>query len=185
MPPGCTRGFEQIPRLSSPRAPVGRACASATRFRSAASNATRSPVTQGFNVTLGATVDDDTAKAIAEALIDGGSAVVAQFFDIRSDPRGDVSSSCDSFSLSLDVGGTVGSDCVFGSVRSDTVLTGGAQEAGDVIRCFASGCPAETVDALAECVSDMNAPACIACRCNSSSIPAFTSFSGIPTDACN
>ena len=64
-------------------------------------------VTQGFNVTLGATVEDETAKAIAEALIDGGSAVVAQVFDIRSDLEGDVSSSCDSISLSLDVGGTL------------------------------------------------------------------------------
>ncbi len=151
-------------------------------------------VTQGFNVTLGATVEDETAKAIAEALIEGGSAVVAQVFDIRSDLQGDVSSSCDSISLSLDVGGTVvggstegactdaanaavyanlvytnddgvtftgtdaaaaiGSDCVFGSVRSDPVLRGCAPEAGDVIRCFVSGCPAETVDALAECVAE-------------------------------
>ena len=64
-------------------------------------------VTQGFNVTLGATVEDETAKAIAEALIEGGSAVVAQVFDMRSDLQGDVATSCDSISLSLDVGGTL------------------------------------------------------------------------------
>jgi len=127
-------------------------------------------------------------------------------------------SSCDSISLSFDVGGTVvggsnagactdaanaavyanlvytnddgvtftgtdaaaaiGSDCIFGSVGSDPVLTGCADEAGEVIRCFASGCPAMTISALADCVTDctqdataeISSPglsnACVACTGN-------------------
>ncbi len=63
--------------------------------------------TQGFNVLLGATVADETAKAIAEALIQGGGAVVAQVFDISSDLEGNLSASCDALSISLNVGGTV------------------------------------------------------------------------------
>ena len=222
-------------------------------------------VTQGFNVTLGATVEDETAKAIADALIHGGSAVVAQVFDIRSDLQGEVTASCNAISLSLDVGGTVvggstegactdaasaavyagltfinsdgvessgsdaasaiGSECIFGSQASVPAVTGCSQEAGDVVRCFARGCPQETIDALAACVavctqdttaeiappglstectactgdtvacssafcinlcvSDVNAPACIACRCDNGCIPAFTACSGIPDDTCN
>ncbi|RZV52345.1 MAG: hypothetical protein EX268_12205 [Deltaproteobacteria bacterium] len=69
-------------------------------------------VTQGLNVTLGATAEEETAKAIAEALIDGGSAVVAQVLDINSSLQGDVNSSCDALSLSLDVGATTIGNCV-------------------------------------------------------------------------
>ena len=64
-------------------------------------------VARGFDLLLGATVADDTAKAIADALIQGGSAVVAQVFDINSDLEGDLTSGCDALSLSLDVGGTL------------------------------------------------------------------------------
>ncbi|MGB5349354.1 MAG: hypothetical protein WBN10_07110 [Polyangiales bacterium] len=221
-------------------------------------------VTQGFNVTLGATVEDETAKAIAEALIEGGSAVVAQVFDMRSDLQGDVATSCDSISLSLDVGGTlvggtnegfctdsanaavyanlvytdangltstgtdaaaaIGGDCIFGSAQSDPVLEGCGSEAGSVISCFPN-CASEIVFALADCVaectqdataeasppglsnacvactgdivacgaafctnlcvSDVNAPGCIACRCDNECIPTFTACSGIPDDTCN
>ncbi len=64
-------------------------------------------VARGFNMLLGGTVDEATAGAIADALIDGGSAVVRQVLDISEDLTGDVSTSCNALSLSLDVGGTL------------------------------------------------------------------------------
>lgn len=64
-------------------------------------------VAQGFDVLLGATVADETAITIAEALIDGGGAVVAQVFDINSDLEADPSASCTGLSISLEVGGTL------------------------------------------------------------------------------
>ncbi|MFW2389371.1 MAG: hypothetical protein ACN4G0_13610, partial [Polyangiales bacterium] len=63
-------------------------------------------VSQGFNMSLGATVADDTARAIADALIDGGSAVVSQVFDISSNLEGNVAARCSAISLTLDVGAT-------------------------------------------------------------------------------
>lgn len=62
---------------------------------------------QGFNMTLAATADDETAIAIAESLLEGGGAVVEQVFDIRSDLEGDLTSRCDALSLTLDVGATL------------------------------------------------------------------------------
>lgn len=115
----------------------------------------------------------------------------------------------------------IGSQCIFGSQASVPVVTGCSQEAGDVIRCFASGCPQATIDALADCValctqdttagiaapglssecmsctgatvacgaafctnlcvSDTNAPDCIACRCQNNCTPAFDTCSGLPS----
>jgi hypothetical protein len=54
---------------------------------------------------LGGTTDRATAGAIADQLIDGGSAVVGQVLDINSALQGDTSQSCDALSLALDVGG--------------------------------------------------------------------------------
>jgi hypothetical protein len=60
----------------------------------------------GFsNGVLGATADAHTAGAIADQLIDGGSAVVAQVLDINDDLSGDTSASCNALSLTLEVGG--------------------------------------------------------------------------------
>jgi len=54
---------------------------------------------------LGATVDSATAGAIADALIDGGSAVVGQVLDIRTDLSGDTAVTCDALSTTLSIGG--------------------------------------------------------------------------------
>ena len=63
---------------------------------------------QGFsNGVLGGTVDQATAGGIADALIDGGSAVVAQVLDINEDLSGDAATSCNALSMTLDVGGVV------------------------------------------------------------------------------
>ncbi len=59
------------------------------------------------NGTLGATVDEATAGAIADALIEGGSAVVGQVLDINEDLSGDTSAACNALSMTLIVGGTV------------------------------------------------------------------------------
>ncbi len=62
----------------------------------------------GFsNGTLGGTVDEATAGAIADELIEGGSAVVAQVLDINDDLSGDVGESCNALSLTLTIGGVV------------------------------------------------------------------------------
>jgi hypothetical protein len=62
----------------------------------------------GFsNGTLGATVDQATAGAIADQLIDGGSAVVSQVLDINDDLSGDTSAGCDALSMTLTIGGVV------------------------------------------------------------------------------
>lgn len=69
---------------------------------------------QGFNMTLAATADEETATAIAEALLDGGGAVVRQVLDINSSLEDDLTSSCDALSLTLDVGATVVADAAPG-----------------------------------------------------------------------
>ena len=62
----------------------------------------------GFsNGTLGGTVDQATAAAIADLLIDGGSAVVVQVLDINDDLSGDVGTACNALSLTLTIGGVV------------------------------------------------------------------------------
>ncbi len=62
----------------------------------------------GFsNGTLGATVDRATAGAIADQLIDGGSAVVSQVLDINDDLSGNNSAGCDALSMTLTIGGVV------------------------------------------------------------------------------
>jgi len=62
----------------------------------------------GFsNGTLGGTVDSVTAAAIADLLIDGGSAVVAQVLDINDDLSGDVGTTCNALSMTLTLGGVV------------------------------------------------------------------------------
>jgi hypothetical protein len=62
----------------------------------------------GFsNGTLGATVDADTAVAIAEALLEGAGAVVGQVFDISEDLTGDNSAGCNALSGSYSIGGVV------------------------------------------------------------------------------
>ncbi|MGB8224383.1 MAG: hypothetical protein WCF10_17460, partial [Polyangiales bacterium] len=57
------------------------------------------------NGQLGATVDAATAGSIADQLIDGGSAVVAQVLDINEDLSGDTSAGCNALSMTLVVGG--------------------------------------------------------------------------------
>jgi hypothetical protein len=69
--------------------------------------ATIVPDTGFGNGVLGGTVDSTTAAGIADALIDGGSAVVAQVLDINDDLSGDVATACNALSLTLDVGGVV------------------------------------------------------------------------------
>jgi hypothetical protein len=60
----------------------------------------------GFsNGVLGATANAETAGAIADQMIDGGSAVVAQVLDINDDLSGDTSAGCNALSLTLEVGG--------------------------------------------------------------------------------
>jgi hypothetical protein len=59
------------------------------------------------NGVLGATVDQATAGSIADQLIDGGAAVVAQVLDIKDDLSGDTTSGCDALSMTLQIGGAV------------------------------------------------------------------------------
>ncbi|NNE17731.1 MAG: hypothetical protein HKN10_04550, partial [Myxococcales bacterium] len=73
-----------------------------------------------------------------------------------------------------DAAAAIGSDCIFGTVQSDPVLAGCGSEAGGVLSCFPN-CPAETINALADCVAECtqdataaaSAPglsnACVAC----------------------
>jgi hypothetical protein len=62
----------------------------------------------GFsNGTLGGTVDEATANAIANALFEGASSVIAQVFDINDDLSGDVGTLCNALSLTLTIGGVV------------------------------------------------------------------------------
>jgi len=63
---------------------------------------------QGFSDgTLGATVDENTAVGIAEALLEGGGAVVEQVLDINAStpPTQDTSSACNGLSTTLQIGG--------------------------------------------------------------------------------
>ncbi len=57
------------------------------------------------NGSLGATVDADTAVAIAEALLPGAGAVVGQVLDINDDLSGDASMPCDALSAEMTLGG--------------------------------------------------------------------------------
>ena len=59
------------------------------------------------NGSLGATIDADTAVAIAEALLPGAGAVVGQVLDINNDLSGDPSMPCDALSAEMTVGGVV------------------------------------------------------------------------------
>jgi hypothetical protein len=59
------------------------------------------------NGQLGATVDAVTAGSIADQLIDGGSAVVAQVLDINEDLSGNASVDCNALSMTLVVGGVI------------------------------------------------------------------------------
>lgn len=57
------------------------------------------------NGMLGATVPEETAKSIADALVEGGAAVVGQVLDINDDLSGDATASCNALSITLTVGG--------------------------------------------------------------------------------
>ncbi|MBW2214818.1 MAG: hypothetical protein JRF48_10390, partial [Deltaproteobacteria bacterium] len=59
------------------------------------------------NGSLGATIDAETAVAIAEALLPGAGAVVGQVLDINNDLSGDASQPCDALSAEMTVGGVV------------------------------------------------------------------------------
>ena len=62
----------------------------------------------GFsNGKLGATVDADTAVAIAESLLEGAGAVVSQVFDIPVDLQGDNTAGCNALSGTYSIGGVV------------------------------------------------------------------------------
>ena len=56
---------------------------------------------------LGATIDENTAVAIAEALLEGGGAVVEQVLDINAStpPTQDTSAACNALSTTLQIGG--------------------------------------------------------------------------------
>jgi len=57
------------------------------------------------NAMLSATVDEATAGGIADQLIDGGSAIIAQVLDINEDLSGDTANGCSALSMTLNVGG--------------------------------------------------------------------------------
>jgi hypothetical protein len=69
----------------------------------------------------------------------------------------------------------IGSDCIFGTEVSTPPLPGCGAEASAVLTCFPSGCPDETINALADCVAacvqdataEVSAPGlsdeCVAC----------------------
>ena len=60
----------------------------------------------GFsNGILGGTADEATARAIADQLIEGGSAVVAQVLDINAGLQSDLATGCDSLSMTFEIGG--------------------------------------------------------------------------------
>lgn len=62
----------------------------------------------GFsNGKLGATVDSDTAVAIAEALLPGAGAVVGQVLDINDMLEGNVNNACNGLSGTYSIGGVV------------------------------------------------------------------------------
>jgi hypothetical protein len=62
----------------------------------------------GFsNGKLGATVDSDTAVAIAEALLAGAGAVVGQVLDINDMLEGNVNNACNGLSGTYTIGGVV------------------------------------------------------------------------------
>jgi hypothetical protein len=62
----------------------------------------------GFsNGLMGATVDSDTAVAIAEALLAGAGAVVGQTFDINDMLAGDANAACNALSGTYSIGGVV------------------------------------------------------------------------------
>ena len=61
---------------------------------------------QGFSDgLLSITIDEDTAKAIADALIEGGSQVVTQVLDINIDLAQDTSAACNALSATMMIGG--------------------------------------------------------------------------------
>ena len=61
---------------------------------------------QGFDLLLGATVEEEGAAAVAEAILPGASAVVRQVLDINSNLEPNNLEACDSLSASFLVGGT-------------------------------------------------------------------------------
>ena len=54
-----------------------------------------------------------------------------------------------------DAASAIGSDCIFGTTKSDPLLEGCGTEAQGVLACFAAadGCPDEIIQALADCVA--------------------------------
>jgi hypothetical protein len=59
----------------------------------------------GFALELGGTLDTQTASMFADALLEGGSAVVEQFFEINEDLSGDSNADCNALSATFDVRG--------------------------------------------------------------------------------
>jgi hypothetical protein len=76
-------------------------------FGNAVVQMTIAPLDGFANGKLGATVDADTAVAIAEALLPGAGAVVGQVLDINDDLSGDTSSGCNALSGTYEIGGVV------------------------------------------------------------------------------
>ena len=61
---------------------------------------------EGFNLVLGATVEEEGAAAVAEFILPGLGAVIRQVLDINTSLEPNNNASCDSLSATLVVGGT-------------------------------------------------------------------------------
>jgi hypothetical protein len=61
----------------------------------------------GFALELGGTVDARTASTFADALIEGGSAVVPLILDINEDLQGDNDAACNALSAAFDLRGAL------------------------------------------------------------------------------
>lgn len=70
---------------------------------------------------LGVTIDEQTAVAVFERLIQGGGAVIAQVLDISEDLTQDTDTACNAMSAAFAIGGVTGSGGSGGN-RSATVL---------------------------------------------------------------
>jgi hypothetical protein len=111
------------------------------------------------NGTIGGTIDQVTAAAIADLLVDGGSALAGQVLDINQDLSGDTANSCDAVSTTMTIGGvavvpTPTGNCDYGDCVGDDTKTMICEAAVTVCEATLEG------DPLAICIEGANTDAC-------------------------
>jgi hypothetical protein len=111
------------------------------------------------NGTIGGTIDQVTVAAIADLLVDGGSALAGQVLDINQDLSGDTANGCNAVSTTMTIGGVEVVPTPTGNCDYGDCTDGSAQQ----LACDAAVIVCEATlagDPLAVCIEASNTDAC-------------------------